>query len=148
MSYSGFRRYLYTLTLSEGRYLEEFKRFKGELSKKLFEAKQVDDRFHISIKDLMVYFGEVAAVDKVSFDVERGKLVTLLGPSGSGKTTILNTVAGLLLPSGGSILFGNRDVTYLSPQRRGIGMVFQNYSLYPHMSVFDNIAFPLKNGSS
>lgn len=148
MSYSKIRSLFYIHTLSEQRYLKEFKELKEDLAKRLLEAEEVDGRSHISIKDLMVYFGETAAVDRVSFDVERGKLVTLLGPSGSGKTTILNTVAGLLLPSGGSILFGKRDVTYLSPQRRGIGMVFQNYSLYPHMSVFDNIAFPLKNGPS
>ncbi|WAM06690.1 ATP-binding cassette domain-containing protein [Mycoplasmopsis cynos] len=72
-------------------------------------------------------------------------MVTLLGPSGSGKTTTLNAIAGLLTVTSGKILFKGKDVTDFTPQKRKIGFVFQNYALYPHLSVYANIAFPLKN---
>jgi spermidine/putrescine ABC transporter ATP-binding subunit len=70
--------------------------------------------------------------------------VTLLGPSGSGKTTLLRILAGLVMPTGGSIHIGGRDITYLPSEKRDIGMVFQNYALFPHMTVFENVAFPLR----
>lgn len=102
----------------------------------------------IELKNLYIDFGETLAVDDVSFKIPEGKLVTLLGPSGSGKSTTLNAIAGLLTPTSGKILFRGKDVTSFSPQKRKLGFVFQNYALYPHMSVYANIAFPLKNDSA
>ncbi|VEU70159.1 ATP-binding cassette domain-containing protein [Mycoplasmopsis glycophila] len=99
----------------------------------------------IEIKNLVIDFGTSVAVDNVSFKINQGELVTLLGPSGSGKTTTLNAISGLLKPSSGKIYFSGIDVTKYSPQQRELGLVFQNYALYPHMNVFDNIAFPLYN---
>ncbi|WP_373438685.1 ATP-binding cassette domain-containing protein, partial [Metamycoplasma equirhinis] len=99
----------------------------------------------IEIKNLVIDFGESLAVDNASFKIERGELVTLLGPSGSGKTTTLNAISGLLRPTSGKIFFAGLDVTRFSPQQRELGLVFQNYALYPHMSVYENIAFPLYN---
>jgi ABC-type sugar transport system ATPase subunit len=89
-------------------------------------------------------FGAVTAVDRVDIDVRPGQFVTLLGPSGCGKSTTLNMIAGLEQPSEGRILIGGRDVTNLPPSERDIAMVFQSYALYPHLSVFENIAFPLR----
>jgi len=89
-------------------------------------------------------FGAVTAVDRVDIDVKPGQFVTLLGPSGCGKSTTLNMIAGLEQPSEGRILIGGRDVTGLPPSERDIAMVFQSYALYPHLSVFENIAFPLR----
>jgi spermidine/putrescine ABC transporter ATP-binding subunit len=89
-------------------------------------------------------FGDVRAVDNVSLSIERGEFLTLLGPSGSGKTTTLNMIAGFEVPTGGEILLEEENITTVAPNKRGIGMVFQNYALFPHMTVFENIAFPLK----
>lgn len=89
-------------------------------------------------------FGAVTAVERVDIDVKPGQFVTLLGPSGCGKSTTLNMIAGLERPSEGRILIGGRDVTHLPPSERDIAMVFQSYALYPHLSVFENIAFPLR----
>lgn len=88
---------------------------------------------------------EVVAVDDFNFVIPDGKLVGLLGPSGCGKSTTLNMISGLLKPSSGKIFFGDKDVTDLPPEERGVGMVFQNYALYPHMTVEQNIRFPLEN---
>jgi len=90
------------------------------------------------------HFGRVRAVDKVSFEVERGEFFALLGPSGSGKTTLLRIIAGLESAGKGSVIIGGRDVTRQPPYRRGIGMVFQDFLLFPHKTVGENIAFPLK----
>ena len=87
----------------------------------------------------------VTAVDDFTFTIPDGQLVALLGPSGCGKSTMLNMICGLLPPTSGKILFDGEDVTSLPPELRGIGMVFQNYALYPHMTVYQNIAFPLGN---
>lgn len=89
--------------------------------------------------------GEVTAVKNFDFEIPDGKLVGLLGPSGCGKSTTLNLICGLLKPTGGKIFFGDDDVTALSPESRGVGMVFQNYALYPHLNVLQNIIFPLQN---
>ena len=99
----------------------------------------------IEIKNLVIDFGEAVAVNNVSWSIPKGELVTLLGPSGCGKTTMLNAVAGLLTPTSGKIIFSGKNVTSLSPRERNLGLVFQNYALYPHMSVYKNIAFPLLN---
>ena len=88
---------------------------------------------------------EVRAVDDLNIVVPSGKLIGLLGPSGCGKSTTLYMIAGLLGPTEGQIFFGDDDVTKLSPEKRGIGLVFQNYALYPHMTVKQNILFPLQN---
>lgn len=88
---------------------------------------------------------EVTAVDDFNFTIPDGKLVGLLGPSGCGKSTTLNMISGLLKPTSGKILFGDKDVTSLPPEERGVGMVFQNYALYPHLTVAGNIRFPLEN---
>ncbi len=90
------------------------------------------------------HFGAVHAVDRVSFAVEKGEFFALLGPSGSGKTTLLRIIAGLESAGRGSVLIGGRDVTRQPPYRRGIGMVFQDFLLFPHKTVGENIAFPLK----
>ncbi|UWD34180.1 ABC transporter ATP-binding protein [Mesomycoplasma molare] len=99
----------------------------------------------IEIKDLVIDYGETLAVDNANIQIKKGELVTLLGPSGCGKTTTLNAIAGLLTPTSGQILFEGIDVTKYTPQERKIGLVFQNYALYPHLNVYDNIAFPLTN---
>ena len=88
---------------------------------------------------------EVVAVNDFTFTIPDGKLVGLLGPSGCGKSTTLYMISGLQKPSGGQIFFGDDDVTELSPENRGVGLVFQNYALYPHMTVKQNIMFPLQN---
>ncbi len=89
--------------------------------------------------------GEVTAVQDLSFEVPDGMLVGLLGPSGCGKSTTLNMICGLETPTEGKIFFGEEDVTALPPEKRGVGMVFQNYALYPHLTVLQNILFPLEN---
>lgn len=88
---------------------------------------------------------EVVAVNDFNFEIPDGKLVALLGPSGCGKSTTLNLICGLIKPSAGRIFFGDDDVTDMPPENRGVGMVFQNYALYPHLTVLQNILFPLQN---
>ncbi|MFR8547557.1 MAG: ABC transporter ATP-binding protein [Lachnospiraceae bacterium] len=88
---------------------------------------------------------DVVAVDHFSFEIPDGTLVGLLGPSGCGKSTTLNLICGLEQPTSGKIFFGDEDVTKLPPEHRGVGMVFQNYALYPHLTVKQNILFPLQN---
>jgi multiple sugar transport system ATP-binding protein len=88
---------------------------------------------------------EVTAVNDFDFVIPDGKLIGLLGPSGCGKSTTLNLISGLLAPTSGKIFFGEDDVTELPPENRGIGLVFQNYALYPHLTVKQNIMFPLQN---
>ena len=107
-----------------------------------------DEVSAIELKNLRIDFGETLAVDNVSFKIKQGEMVTLLGPSGCGKTTTLNAIAGLIQPTAGRIKFQGVDVTKTSPQKRKLGLVFQNYALYPHMSVYKNIAFPLQNDST
>ena len=102
------------------------------------------DAASIAITGLTKRFGPVTAVDGVDLDAAAGEFLALLGPSGSGKTTILMSIAGFDFPTDGRIEIGGRDVTYLPPQRRDLGMVFQRYTLFPHMSVAENVAFPLK----
>ena len=89
-------------------------------------------------------YGRFTALDDVSLDIASGEFVTLLGPSGSGKTTLLMVLAGFTRPDSGVTLFGERDVTLLAPHKRNVGVVFQNYALFPHMTVASNIAYPLK----
>ena len=88
---------------------------------------------------------DVIAVNDFSFEIPDGKLIGLLGPSGCGKSTALNLISGLLTPTKGRIFFGEEDVTDIPPEKRGVGLVFQNYALYPHLTVRQNILFPLQN---
>ncbi len=87
----------------------------------------------------------VIAVNNFSFEIPNGALVGLLGPSGCGKSTTLNLISGLIKPTEGNIFFGEDDVTALPPEKKGVGLVFQNYALYPHLTVMQNIIFPLQN---
>ena len=89
--------------------------------------------------------GDVVAVNSFSFEFPDGKLIGLLGPSGCGKSTTLNLISGLETPTEGKIFFGDEDVTDLPPEKRGVGLVFQSYALYPHLTVLQNIIFPLQN---
>ena len=99
----------------------------------------------LGIVGLIKRYGEgAAAVDDVSLDLGAGEFVSLLGASGSGKTTTLMMVAGFTPPDGGAVLLDGQPITHLAPERRGIGVVFQNYALFPHMSVLRNVAFPLR----
>ena len=88
---------------------------------------------------------EIIAVNDFNFEIPDGKLIGLLGPSGCGKSTTLNLISGLEKPTEGKIWFGEDDVTGLPPENRGVGLVFQNYALYPHLTVYENIIFPLQN---
>jgi iron(III) transport system ATP-binding protein len=98
----------------------------------------------VRLVDLRKSFGEVEAVKEVNLTIERGDFFTFLGPSGCGKTTILRMIAGFTRPDGGSILFDEKEVIDVPPWKRDVGMVFQNYALWPHLSVFENVAFGLK----
>ena len=98
----------------------------------------------ISIENLNKRFGSFLAVNDVNIEVNDGEFVFLLGPSGCGKTTTLRMLAGLEMPSDGRINIGSRNVTYLRPRHRNVGMVFQDYGLYRHMTVYGNIAYPLQ----
>ncbi|MBQ4116492.1 MAG: ABC transporter ATP-binding protein, partial [Clostridia bacterium] len=88
---------------------------------------------------------DVIAVNNFSFEIPDGKLIGLLGPSGCGKSTALNLISGLQKPTEGKIFFGDDDITKVPPEKRGVGLVFQNYALYPHLTVKQNITFPLEN---
>ncbi len=99
---------------------------------------------NVLLEGVIKTFGPVRAVDNVSLEIGDGEFVALLGPSGCGKTTTLRLIAGLEVPDGGSIRIGDRDVTRLPPRERDVAMVFQDYALYPHMNLLDNIGYPLK----
>jgi putative spermidine/putrescine transport system ATP-binding protein len=98
----------------------------------------------IALRGVTKVFGAFTALDGFDIEIERGEFLTILGESGSGKTTILNALAGFIEIDSGTILIDGMPVEKLPPERRGVGMVFQNYSLFPHMDVLDNIAFPLR----
>jgi putative spermidine/putrescine transport system ATP-binding protein len=98
----------------------------------------------IAIRGVTKTYGKVFALDHVDLDVRSGEFLTLLGPSGSGKTTLLMVLAGFTRPDHGSILFGDREIIRMPPHKRDLGMVFQNYALFPHMTVAANVGFPLR----
>jgi len=98
----------------------------------------------LKTKDLRKTYGQVVALAGASLDLEEGEFLTLPGPSGSGKTTMLMTIAGLVQPDSGEVWIDGRLATYAPAHKRDIGMVFQNYALFPHLTVFENIAFPLR----
>jgi ABC-type Fe3+/spermidine/putrescine transport system ATPase subunit len=96
------------------------------------------------IRNLSRRFGETTAVEDVSLEIQSGEFFSILGPSGCGKTTLLRMIAGFEVPTSGEIVLDGKDITRLLPQERAIGMVFQNYALFPHMTVFENVAFGLE----
>ena len=98
----------------------------------------------VALSGIAKSYANFVALNDVDLTVPEGEFLTLLGASGSGKTTLLNVVAGMIAPDRGVVSIGGRDVTHVPPRQRGLGMVFQSYALVPHMSVFDNIAFPLR----
>jgi iron(III) transport system ATP-binding protein len=98
----------------------------------------------LHLERIVKKYGKVKAVDELSLEVREGELLTLLGPSGCGKTTVLRCVSGFIKPDSGDIYLGDRKITEIPPQKRGIGLVFQNYALWPHMTVFQNLAFGLQ----
>lgn len=103
----------------------------------------VEQRSILRVEGLSKRYGNAAVLRDISFDLIEGEFVTLLGPSGSGKTTLLKIIAGAIPTTAGTVQLNGRDITHLPARFRGIGMVFQNFALMPHMSVFDNVAFPL-----
>jgi putative spermidine/putrescine transport system ATP-binding protein len=98
----------------------------------------------VSIRSATKRYGPVVALDDVSLDIAPGEFVSLLGPSGSGKTTLLGILGGFVQPTSGAVWVGDRDITFAPPHKRNIGIVFQNYALFPHMTVGENVAFPLR----
>lgn len=107
-------------------------------------AIEARESLSVALRRIVKRFGGTTAVDDVSLEIKAGEFISLLGPSGSGKTTLLMMLAGFEEPSSGQIILGSNEVTHLAPNRRNIGMVFQSYALFPHMTVGDNIAFPLR----
>jgi putative spermidine/putrescine transport system ATP-binding protein len=98
----------------------------------------------IAVRDVVKTYGNFHAADHISIDIQPGEFITLLGPSGSGKTTLLNLVAGFQTPNEGEILVDGKAIQSIPPHRRGFGMVFQSYALFPNMTVTQNVAFPLR----
>jgi putative spermidine/putrescine transport system ATP-binding protein len=107
------------------------------------DAAQQNDKPLVSLRNLNKHYGDFAAVDNISLDIKDGEFLTFLGSSGSGKSTTLSMLAGFETPSSGEILVNGQSLVNVPPHKRDIGMVFQRYSLFPHLSVRDNIAFPL-----
>ena len=103
-----------------------------------------DRSLPITIERLSKRYDRVEALADFSLEIRAGEFVSLLGPSGSGKTTLLMAIAGFVRPDGGRIRFGERDVTLTPPHRRNLGIVFQSYALFPHMTVLGNVLYPLK----
>lgn len=98
----------------------------------------------VSVRGVVHQYREVRALDGVSLEIAAGEFVTLLGASGSGKTTLLRVIAGLIQPTDGKVFIDGRDVTAVPPQGRGVGFVFQNYALFPHLTIYENVAYPLR----
>src|SRR5512137_972468 len=98
----------------------------------------------LHLENITKRYGKLKAVDNLSLEVQEGELLTLLGPSGCGKTTVLRCVSGFVRPDDGQIYLGDRKITEIPTEKRGIGLVFQKYALWPHMTVFDNLAFGLE----
>ena len=115
------------------------------------EGQKKQEAVGVEIRDLVKTFPaydqknkEIYAANHVTLSVKPGEMVTLLGPSGCGKTSLLRMVAGFLMPSSGEIYIGNREISKIPPNKRNVGMMFQSYALFPHLSVYDNVAYGLK----
>src|SRR5512145_2609436 len=98
----------------------------------------------VRLEDIGKRYGEIWAVRDVNLETAKGEFYTLLGPSGCGKTTLLRTIAGFIAPDEGAVFLDGDSVNHIPPWKRNLGMVFQNYALWPHMTIFDNVAFGLK----
>src|SRR5262249_32245555 len=98
----------------------------------------------VEVRNISKRFGDISALKATSFEIESGSFVTLLGPSGSGKTTLLKIIAGFEEPTGGTVRIDGRDMPDVAPHRRNVGFVFQQYALFPHLTVAQNIAYPLE----
>lgn len=98
----------------------------------------------MTLESVSKLYGPVKALDNISFELRKGEFLTMLGPSGSGKTTSLRTIAGFVQPTSGRLLIDGRDMTTVPPQKRNIGMMFQDYALFPHMTVLENVGYPLE----
>ena len=125
-------------------------RFRGDERKVPGGCLMPERKAHIEVEDLHIHYGEVPAVRGVSFSVQPGEQLTLLGPSGCGKTTTLRAIAGLEQPSAGEIRIGRAPVyssaehVNIPAEKRGLSMVFQSYAIWPHMTVFENVAYGLR----
>ncbi|HEY0275057.1 MAG TPA: ABC transporter ATP-binding protein, partial [Paenirhodobacter sp.] len=98
----------------------------------------------LTLENLTLGYGGAVAVDRLGLSMRKGELVALLGPSGCGKTTTMRAIAGLMTPMAGRVMLDGRDITRVAPNKRGIGLVFQSYALFPHLTVFENVAFGLR----
>ncbi|KKA63545.1 spermidine/putrescine ABC transporter ATPase [Tatumella morbirosei] len=107
------------------------------------DIQNISERKQLSVQGLTHSYGGNNAISDISFTIEPGEVVALLGPSGCGKSTVLRAIAGLIQPKSGKIILGNQDLAAISARARSIGMVFQNYALFPHLTVAENIAYPL-----
>ncbi|WP_299815739.1 ABC transporter ATP-binding protein [uncultured Roseibium sp.] len=104
----------------------------------------MSDLTYLSLKDVTLAYGKSVAVDRLNLDITRGELIALLGPSGCGKTTTMRAITGLMRPAAGRITLDGADITYLPANKRQVGLVFQSYALFPHLNVFENVAFGLR----
>ncbi|MBQ1423446.1 MAG: ABC transporter ATP-binding protein, partial [Lachnospiraceae bacterium] len=104
----------------------------------------MEDKTLIRFRDIVMSFEDQLVLKKINLDIQENEFVTLLGPSGCGKTTLLRILGGFLEPTEGQVIFGGEDIAKLPPYKRELNTVFQKYALFPHMTVYDNIAFGLK----
>jgi len=104
----------------------------------------MSDPTYLSLKDVTLAYGKTVAVDRLNLDIAKGELIALLGPSGCGKTTTMRAITGLMRPASGRITLDGADITYLPANKRQLGLVFQSYALFPHLSVYENVAFGLR----
>ncbi|MEL0164306.1 MAG: ABC transporter ATP-binding protein [Candidatus Heimdallarchaeota archaeon] len=114
------------------------------MQKRLQVYERVDFMANLNLENLNIHYEDFHAVKGVDLSIGDGEIVTLLGPSGCGKTSILRSIAGFIIPSDGKVILENEDITLLPPQKRDMGMIFQNYALWPHMTVKENIGYGLK----